>query len=100
MAIDNVTAFDLRLLRNPLRLHRFREDAGIAAAVGRSIVGRGREPDKVLFGEFSECFGHVQEPGLVGGVRDLLRQPHALRGISTVIDSGKKRQTTLPDAQR
>jgi hypothetical protein len=30
----------------------------------------------------------------------LLGQPHALRGISTVIDSGKKRQKTLPDTQR
>jgi hypothetical protein len=30
----------------------------------------------------------------------LLRQPHAFRGISTVIDSGKKRQPTLPDTRR
>jgi hypothetical protein len=29
-----------------------------------------------------------------------LRQPHAFRGISTVIDGGKKRQPSLPDTQR
>jgi hypothetical protein len=65
-----------------------------------SIFGWGRVPDLILVGEFSERFGHVQEPGLVVGVGDLLRQPHAFRGISTVIDSGKKRQPTLPDTQR
>jgi hypothetical protein len=57
-------------------------------------------PEIVLVGELSERFGHVQEPGLVVGFGDLLRQPHAFRGISTVIDSGKKRQPTLPDTQR
>jgi len=57
-------------------------------------------PDIVFIGEFSERFSHVQEPRLVAGVSDLLRQPHAFRGISTVIDGGKKRQPSLPDTQR
>jgi hypothetical protein len=53
-------------------------------------------PEIVLVGELSERFGHVQEPGLVVGFGDLLRQPHAFRGISTVIDSVKKRQPNPP----
>jgi hypothetical protein len=57
-------------------------------------------PDIVLIGEFPEGFGHIQEPCLVIGIGDLLRQPHAFHGISTVIDSGKKRQPILPDTQR
>ncbi|MGB7657278.1 MAG: hypothetical protein WBL96_02925 [Pseudolabrys sp.] len=57
-------------------------------------------PDIVFVGEFSKRFGHVQEPCLVAGGGDLLRQPHTFRGISTVIDGGKKRQQILPDAQR
>jgi hypothetical protein len=65
-----------------------------------SIFGWGLVPEIVLVGELSERFGHVQEPCLVVGVGDLLCQPHAFRGISTVIDSGKKRQTALPDTQR
>jgi hypothetical protein len=64
------------------------------------MLGAAGEPHIVLVGEFSERFSHVEEPYLVVGVGDLLRQPHAFRGISTVIDGGKKRQPTLPDTQR
>ena len=53
-------------------------------------------PGIVLVGEFSERFSHVEEPYLVVGVGDLLRQPHAFRGISTVIDSGKKGKGSPP----
>jgi len=70
------------------------------AAGDRSIVGRGRVPDIVFVGEFSKRFGHVQEACFVAGGGDLLRQPQTFRGISTVIDGGKKRQPSLPDTQR
>jgi hypothetical protein len=40
-----------------------------------------------LFRELSECLGHIEKTGLVLGVRNLLRQPHAFRGIPTIIDS-------------
>src|SRR4029079_5251110 len=78
-----------------------RRKNGTTGAAGEwSVVGRGRVPGIVFIGWFPERFSHVQEPRLVAGVSDLLRQPHAFRGISTVIDGGKKRQPSLPDTQR
>jgi hypothetical protein len=43
----------------------------------------------VLFSEFSKGLSHVQEARLVLRVGNLLRQPDAFRGISTIIDGGK-----------
>ncbi len=57
----------------------------------------GRPPFRFsLFSKFPKGLGHVEEAGFVFGVGDLLRQLHAFRGIPTVIDSGKRRQQTLP----
>jgi hypothetical protein len=66
----------------------------------RSVVEPPVLPVIVFFREFSEGFGHVEQARLIIGIGDLLRQPHAFRGISTIIDSGKQRHPMLPDTQR
>jgi hypothetical protein len=47
-------------------------------------------------GELPEGFRHVQKSRLVHRICDALGKPYAFRGVSTVIDNGKWRHTTLP----